>query len=181
MPLTFVVGGARSGKSRLAVRVAEAAGRPLLFVATAEPRDAEMEERVRRHRAERSSDWTTVEAPVDLEGVLSEAPSEGCVLVDCLSLWVSNLMERGVPDDEIACRAHLAATLAAERTAPTVAVSNEVGSGIVPDNALARRYRDALGTVNALWAEAAERAALVVAGRLLRLERPDAFLGDADG
>lgn len=181
MPLTFLVGGARSGKSRLAVRVAEATERPLLFVATAEPRDAEMEERIRRHRAGRSTAWATVEAPVDLEAALSAAPPEGCVLVDCLSLWVSNLMERGFSDDEIACRAHVAAADAADRAAPTVAVSNEVGSGVVPDNVLARRYRDVLGTVNALWAEMAERAALVVAGRPLRLDRPDAFLEDEHG
>jgi adenosylcobinamide kinase / adenosylcobinamide-phosphate guanylyltransferase len=171
MPLTLLLGGARSGKSALAVRRAEAFAGPVAFIATAEPRDGEMADRIGRHRAERPSGWTTIEAPSDLAGALAGVPEGACAIVDCLSLWVSNLIER--EEEAIAGLAAEAARRAAERPAPTIAVSNEVGMGIVPANGLARRYRDALGSVNAIWAEQAKEAALVVAGRRLPLEAGD--------
>jgi adenosylcobinamide kinase/adenosylcobinamide-phosphate guanylyltransferase len=171
MALTLLLGGARSGKSSLAVRRARASGRPVAFVATGEPLDAEMGERIARHRAERDPGWTTVDAPLELEAALGELPREACAIVDCLSLWVSNLMLAGVGDDEVERRAAPAAELAAARAAPTLAVSNEVGMGVVPVHELGRRYRDALGRVNAIWADRAAEAALVVAGRSLPLER----------
>jgi adenosyl cobinamide kinase/adenosyl cobinamide phosphate guanylyltransferase len=122
-----------------------------------------MAERIARHRAERPASWFTVEEPVELERALCAAAGDATVVVDCLSLWVANVFERKqTPID--------AATLAAERTGLTIAVSNEVGMGIVPDNALARAYRDALGRVNAAWVAAADEAYLVVAGRTLRLD-----------
>ncbi len=171
MALTLLLGGARSGKSSLAVRRARAAGRPVAFVATGEPLDAEMGERIARHRAERDPGWATVEAPLELEAALDKLPGEACAIVDCLSLWVSNLMLAGAGDDEIERRAAVAAELAAARPGPTLAVSNEVGMGVVPIHELGRRYRDALGRVNAIWADRAAEAALVVAGRSLPLER----------
>lgn len=177
MPLTLLLGGAAAGKSRLAVRIAAGRGGPVVVIATAEARDEEMAERIRRHQAARPSEWRTVEEPFDLAGALASAPEDALALVDCLTLWVTNLLERGLSDDEILERAAEAAALAASRPAGTIAVSNEVGSGIVPANALARRYRDLLGRVNALWAEAADRAALVVAGRLIPLLGPE-VIGD---
>lgn len=169
MPLTVLLGGARSGKSTLAVRRARGFGGPVMFVATGQARDTEMAERIARHRADRPTDWSTVEAPVELAAALTGAPPGACVIVDCLSLWVSNLLERGDAEDAVTALARAAAGIAAARTTPTIAVSNEVGMGIVPVNELARRYRDALGRVNAIWAAAAADAALVVAGRLLAL------------
>lgn len=177
MSLTLLLGGAAAGKSRLAVRIAAMRGGPVVVIATAEARDEEMAERIRRHRASRPPGWLTVEEPFDLGAALASAPEDALVLVDCLTLWVSNLLERGLSDDEILERAAEAAALAASRSAGTIAVSNEVGSGVVPTNALARRYRDLLGRVNALWAEAADCAALVVAGRVVPLVGPE-VLGD---
>jgi adenosylcobinamide kinase / adenosylcobinamide-phosphate guanylyltransferase len=165
--LTLFLGGARSGKSALAVARARAHAGPVVFIATAEARDEEMAERIGRHRAERPAGWTTVEAPLALEAALEGADPRACVVVDCLSLWVANLLERG---ENPAPHSERAARIAAARAALTIAVTNEVGMGIVPVNELARRYRDELGRANAVWAAVAAEAALVVAGRLLRLE-----------
>ena len=177
--LTFLVGGARSGKSLLGQRLASASvgpGSVVTAVVTAEAFfgghvDEEMTTRITRHQADRPAGWITVEATHQL--ALSLEPLNGVILIDCLSLWVSNRMLADVTDNEIEAEAKQAASWASQRVDRVVAVSNEVGSGIVPDNALARRYRDVLGRVNATWAEAAEAAYLVVAGRLLRLERAD--------
>jgi adenosylcobinamide kinase / adenosylcobinamide-phosphate guanylyltransferase len=163
--LVVYVGGARSGKSRLARERAEASGADVVFVATGEARDEEMAERIARHRAERPSHWLTVEEPVELARSVADAPAAATLVVDCLSLWVANVFER-LPAEELA---EEAAAAAAARPGLTLAVTNEVGLGIVPDNALARRYRDVLGRVNAVWAVAADEAYFVVAGRTLRL------------
>jgi adenosyl cobinamide kinase/adenosyl cobinamide phosphate guanylyltransferase len=158
MTLVVYVGGARSGKSRLAVDRASAAGAPVVFVATGEAGDEEMAERIARHRAERPTGWQTVEEPLELTRALRDAPADATVVVDCLSLWVAN-----GGGDEAAVEA------AAARTALTIAVTNEVGLGIVPANALARDYRDELGRVNAAWVDAADEAYFVVAGKTLPL------------
>jgi adenosyl cobinamide kinase/adenosyl cobinamide phosphate guanylyltransferase len=173
MPLTLLLGGARSGKSRLAMRLAEATGGPVVVIATAEALDDEMAERIRRHREERPSAWGIKEEPLELDQAMDQVGDDTCVLLDCLTLWVTNLLEEGLSDVEIEDRAKAAAGTAAARTAETIAVTNEVGSGIVPANALARRYVDVLGRVNAIWAQAADRAALVVAGRVLPLSSTD--------
>lgn len=172
MPLTFLIGGARSGKSTLAVQQATATAAPVVFVATAEARDDEMAARIARHQAERPAGWRTVEAPLDLMSVLREAPTGATVVLDCLSLWVSNLLENGLDDDEVSRRAREVASVAASRDGLTIAVSNEVGMGIVPLYELGRRYRDLLGWVNAAWADAAAETFLVVARRRLALEAP---------
>jgi adenosylcobinamide kinase/adenosylcobinamide-phosphate guanylyltransferase len=169
MGLTFLVGGARSGKSSLAVRLATDSGRAVVFVATSEARDDEMAARIESHRAERPPEWSTVEAPLDLAGALATAPQEACVVLDCLTLWTSNALEAGWSAEAVAKAAEAVAGLAAARGAPTVVVSNEVGLGVVPDTPLGRRYRDVHGRVNAIFAGAAERACLVVAGRALEL------------
>ena len=165
MTLVLLIGGARSGKSRLALERAEREGAPVSFIATGEAFDAEMTERIERHKAERPDAWTTIEEPVELERALAAVPDGDTAIVDCLSLWVANVFESRQVDTLSAT----AARVAAERPGLTIAVTNEVGLGIVPDNALARGYRDALGRVNAQWADAADEALLVVAGRTLAL------------
>jgi adenosylcobinamide kinase / adenosylcobinamide-phosphate guanylyltransferase len=169
--LTFVTGGARSGKSRYALRLAAASGAAVVVIATAEARDDEMRERIAAHRRERPAGWRTVEEPLELAGALRGLAEGEFAIVDCLSLWVSNLIEDEHDGDEIEQIAGEAAVLAAARAGGCVAVSNEVGMGIVPMGALARSYRDVIGRVNAIWAETADDAVLAVAGRILRLER----------
>lgn len=172
MGLRLLVGGARAGKSALAGRLAESTGMPVTFVATAEALDDEMEARIARHRAERPEGWRTVEEPVDLVRAI-EGAGDGVVVVDCLTLWVSNLLGAGLSDEEIERRAEDAARVAAARPSPTLTVTNEVGLGVVPASEIGRRYRDVLGRVNSIWASHAEEVLLVVAGRALRLEAVD--------
>jgi adenosylcobinamide kinase/adenosylcobinamide-phosphate guanylyltransferase len=164
--LVVLLGGARSGKSAFAVRLAHAEGAPVTFLATGKPRDDEMAERIRLHRAERPADWSTVEEPLELQAAITRVSEEETLVIDCLSLWVANVLECDSEE-----RLEGAAASAATRSGLTVAVSNEVGLGIVPITPLGRRYRDVLGRVNAAWVEASERAYLVVAGRALPLER----------
>jgi len=181
MALTVLLGGARSGKSALAVRLAGSWAGPVTVVVTGQAGDAEMAERIERHRAERPRSWRTVEAPRELEPALTAAPDGGFVIVDCLTLWVSNLMGQGLAAGQVEQRARAAAAVAAARSGPTVAVSNEVGAGIVPAEAVARRYRDLLGQVNTIWAAAADQALLLVAGRAIPLLDPMTVLGTASG
>ncbi|HKY24883.1 MAG TPA: bifunctional adenosylcobinamide kinase/adenosylcobinamide-phosphate guanylyltransferase [Gaiella sp.] len=177
MSLVVLLGGARSGKSRLALELAGTTGADVTFVATAEALDEEMVDRIAAHRADRPSGWRTVEEPLDLARALASVDDEATCVVDCLSLWVSNLMLRG--DDAAAVESAAvtcAEAAAARRRALTIAVTNEVGLGVVPATPLGRAYRDVLGTVNRIWVEACDRAAFVVAGRLLPLEATTAFL-----
>lgn len=173
MALTVLTGGARSGKSSLAVQAAARSGRSVVVIATAEPRDAEFTARIAAHRAERPAGWGVVEESVELERAIRAAPAAACLVVDCLSLWVANLLEVGTSHHDVVDRGRSAAAAAAARPAPTIAVTNEVGLGIVPVNPLARAYRDVLGRTNAAWVAAADAAALVVAGRVLPLEPSD--------
>jgi adenosylcobinamide kinase/adenosylcobinamide-phosphate guanylyltransferase len=168
MALTLLIGGARSGKSALALRL-PADGEEVVFVATAEARDEEMAVRIERHRRERASGWRVVEEPLALREAIEDVPQGAFLIVDCLSLWVSNLLEAGWADETIEAEAQRAAGAAADRPAPTVVISNEVGLGIVPETPLGRRYRDVLGRVNATFAGAADEALFVVAGRTLSL------------
>jgi adenosylcobinamide kinase/adenosylcobinamide-phosphate guanylyltransferase len=160
--LTLVLGGARSGKSRYAEGLVEQAGGVCVYIATAQALDDEMRRRISAHRARRPAGWTTIEAPIDLAGALAGLPSDRPVLVDCLTLWLSNVMlaERDVAADTAALLDALRAS-----AAPVVCVSNEVGLGIVPDNALARAFRDAQGTLNQRIAALADRVVLMTAGQ----------------
>jgi len=170
MALTFLLGGARSGKSSLAVRLASEWTGPVVFVATAGRRDdPEMHRRIEAHRAERPGAWTTVEEPLELLPAVAGAPAAACLVVDCLTLWVANALGAGWSDETTEAFASEAARSAGGRPAPTIVVSNEVGLGLVPETPLGRRYRDVLGRVNAVFASEAERAVLVVAGRPLEL------------
>ncbi len=166
-PVTLILGGMRSGKSGFAEGLVEAQGRGL-YIATAEVLDGEMAERVRRHRERRGDAWTTVEEPLDLSVALAEHTVAGrAVLVDCLTLWLSNIMAAGRD-----VRAETETLIAAfpGLPAPVVLVSNEVGQGIVPENALARAFADAAGRLNQRVAAAAGRVVLVSAGLPLVLK-----------
>lgn len=168
MNILLVLGGARSGKSRYAQMRAEALGGELGFVATAEPSDAEMAERIARHRADRGGRWSTVEAPVELAATIRrESDPDRVLLVDCLTLWTSNLLLAG--RDIPAATAELVEAIAAA-TGPLILVSNEVGLGIVPDNELARRFRDEAGRVNQAIATCADEVMFVAAGLPLKLK-----------
>jgi adenosyl cobinamide kinase/adenosyl cobinamide phosphate guanylyltransferase len=169
MSLTFLLGGARSGKSALAVELVREWNGPVSVIATGEAGDDEMVERIRLHRAQRPAGWKTIEEPLDVAAALEGVPAHDAVVVDCLSLWVANLLGRGDAADEIEAAGRSLASQAAEREALVVAVSNEVGLGVVPATELGRRYRDVLGRINADWAAAADRAAFVIAGRMLPL------------
>ena len=156
--LTLVLGGARSGKSRHAEGIVMREAPPWTYVATAQAFDGEMRERIAAHRAGRAEGWRTVEAPIDLVGVLGGSEP---VLVDCLTLWLTNVMLAEM--DVAAAMAGLEAAVVG-RSGVTVLVSNEVGLGIVPDNALARRFRDAAGVLHQRLAARADGVVLMVAG-----------------
>jgi adenosylcobinamide kinase/adenosylcobinamide-phosphate guanylyltransferase len=166
--LVVLLGGARSGKSSLAVQLAAANGGPVTFLATAEGRDEEMTARIDAHRRERPPDWHTVEAPLALRAAIDEVP-DGVLVIDCLSFWVANELERSSAI-EIERTGAEAAAVAAARTGLTIAVSNEVGLGVVPATELGRVFRDVLGRVNAAWVAASSHAHLVIAGRALDLK-----------
>ncbi len=169
--LTLVLGGARSGKSTLAVawgRVHAEAGGDVQILATAPSDDTSLAERVARHRAERPG-WPTIEEPIELAAALAGLAADDMVIVDCLTLWVSNLMARGDGIDAIVKASDQFAAAAHERSGPTVVISNEVGMGVHPATELGRDYRDTLGLVNQRVSTLADRAAFLVAGRVLEL------------
>jgi adenosylcobinamide kinase/adenosylcobinamide-phosphate guanylyltransferase len=168
MTVVFVLGGARSGKSAYAERLATESGLDRVYVATAEPGDAEMAERIAHHRSRRGEGWRTVEAPRELEAALAENAGEGrAVLVDCLTLWLSNLMHAGA-DAEARGRSLCEAL----RRLPglVVLISNEVGLGLVPETPLGRRFRDAQGRLNQAVAETADSVVFMAAGLPLTLK-----------
>ena len=161
----LIVGGARSGKSRYAIAQANRTPRRTAFVATAEPLDAEMRARIARHRAERPRDWTTVEEPFDLvRSCRRLARAHDLVVVDCLTLWVSNLLLRGDSDERILAAAEGLAGLLAERALSLLLVSNEVGASVHPPTEAGLRFQALLGVVNQHVAAAADRVTLMVAG-----------------
>lgn len=167
----LITGGARSGKSVIAERLVarHAQGAPL-YIATAAAGDAEMAERIATHRARRGPEWRTIEAPYDLPAALDQSDGAGPRLVDCLTVWLSNLMLADRDPSE--ATAALIAALGRQQ-APVVLVTNEVGAGIVPENALARRYRDAAGEMNQRVAEACDAVWLAVAGQPLKVKPND--------
>ena len=165
--LTFVLGGAASGKSALAERVVQATGKPKVYVATAQAFDDEMKQKIAAHQTSRGDGWETIEEPFDLVGVLKDQNSTSVVLIDCLTLWLTNILlaERDLD-------AELGQLLAAlqGRSCEMVLVSNEVGHGIVPDNALSRRFRAAQGRLNQMVAAEADTVLAVMAGLPIALK-----------
>jgi adenosylcobinamide kinase/adenosylcobinamide-phosphate guanylyltransferase len=165
---TLVLGGARSGKSRHAQALAECMAPNRVFIATAQAFDAEMRERIARHQADRDASWLTVEAPIDLaETILQHQDESGVLLIDCLTLWLSNLL---LADQDVEPALNALVTAVQEATVPIIFVSNEVGYGIVPDNALARRFRDAAGQLNQRLSAICDATVLVVAGNPLPIK-----------
>lgn len=166
-PLTLVLGGARSGKSRHAETLVETTPGPWTYVATAQVFDAEMQARIAIHRDRRSATWHTVDAPLDLVAAIRSAPPGRAVLVDCLTLWLTNVL---LADRDTAAESAALVTACREAPGPLVLVGNEVGLGIVPDNALARRFRDAAGRLHQDLAAVADRVVFVVAGLPLQVK-----------
>lgn len=166
----LILGGARSGKSALALRRATESGRAVVWIATAEAGDDEMAARIARHRAERPAHWRTVEEPLHLADALCRAArADFCVVVDCLTLWLTNLL---LAEDEALLARETRAVLDILPTLPgqVILVANEVGLGIVPENALARRFRDEAGRLNQAVAAICERVTFVAAGLPLVLK-----------
>jgi adenosylcobinamide kinase/adenosylcobinamide-phosphate guanylyltransferase len=159
--VTLVTGGARSGKSRYGESLITALPPPWVYVATAEAGDAEMAARIAEHRKRRPAGWTIIETPHELADIFSRIDEAAPVLVDCLTLWLSN---RLLADANLEKETEALVSVLAHHMGPVVLVTNEVGSGIVPDNALARRFRDAQGRLNQRMAALADRVVLVVAG-----------------
>lgn len=165
--ITLILGGARSGKSRHAEKLA-ARHQLKTYIATAEALDDEMRERINLHRKQRGTGWRTIEAPLDLVGALEK--SEGLILIDCITLWISNLMHH--KRDVVAEVEKFCAALKTESR--VIVVSNEVGLSIVPENKLARAFRDAQGRANQRLAEVADEVIFIAAGLPLALKKPKA-------
>jgi len=159
--LTFVLGGAASGKSAFAESLCLQTGKPRVYIATAQAFDDEMRSKISDHRAQRGADWTTIEAPLDLSGALAGCAEDQVVLLDCATLWLSNVLLS--EQDPQTAGAALKAALE-QCAAQVVVVSNEVGHGIVPDNRLARQFRNAQGRLNQMLAAEADLVVQVIAG-----------------
>jgi len=168
MSSVLVLGGARSGKSAYAQKRCEALGMRLAYIATAEAGDEEMAERIARHRADRGTGWSTIEAPIDVCGAIADAMQQSdVVLVDCLTLWLSNLL---LGDHDIRAAGDELARIVRQASVPLIMIANEVGMSIVPDNGLARKFRDEAGWLNQTIAAAANEVVLVCAGLPLHLK-----------
>ncbi len=159
--VTLVLGGARSGKSRYAESLVAQQPPPWTYVATAEALDDEMRARIEKHRERRRTGWRTFEAPRDLVPALQRAPAQQALLIDCLTLWLTNVM---LAESDLEAEIEALQGELARRQALTVLVANEVGLGIVPDNAMARRFRDVAGALNQRLAAGAGRVIFMVAG-----------------
>lgn len=160
----LVLGGARSGKSSYAEKLLKESGKPMVYIATAEARDDEMVERIAHHQGRRGPEWETIEAPLDVCGTLSQIGNEKIVLLDCVTLWVSNMMAE---ERDVEGEVHKLCYLLGGLTCDFVIVSNEVGLGIVPNNALARAFRDKAGRANQMIAKACDKVVFMAAGLAL--------------
>ncbi|MER8961292.1 bifunctional adenosylcobinamide kinase/adenosylcobinamide-phosphate guanylyltransferase [Mesorhizobium sp. M0701] len=165
--LTLVIGGARSGKSAHAESLVTVGPPPWSYIATAQAYDEEMRQRVALHRSRRGAGWTTIDAPFDLAGVIEALPDGQPALIDCLTLWLTNHM---LADHDVEAECRRLADVLSRPRGPWFVVSNEVGQGIVPDNALARRFRDAAGRLNQDVAAVASTVLLMVAGLPLKVK-----------
>jgi adenosylcobinamide kinase/adenosylcobinamide-phosphate guanylyltransferase len=167
----FITGGARSGKSCLAEKLAEGFGEPLCYIATGEARDGEMAERIATHRQRRGDSWQTVEEPLRLRHAIEAANGRHrAILVDCITLWVTNLLFHYEAVEPVLVEVRALAELLPDLNTPLILVSNEVGMGIVPENALARSFRDLAGQANQLLAEAADEVYVTISGLPMKLK-----------
>ena len=165
----FITGGRRSGKSSYALELAESIGEKRLYIATAEPLDAEMKERAINHKKERGDKWDTAEEPIDIVNILNHSKKYDVILIDCLTLWLCNIMHNGEPSGEpdnktIMKHIHTLADSCAASDIKIIAVTNEIGLGVTPDNALSRRFADLAGLMNQLMAAKADKVIMVVSG-----------------
>lgn len=162
----LIIGGCRSGKSRQALKLAEPKrGRQNVFVATCSPQDEEMTARVENHQKERGDRWRTVETPLDPTAAIQDTgPQADILVIDCLTLWVSNLLMAGFDDNQVFDKVDRMCAILSDPPCPVILVSNEVGTGIVPENTLARRFRDMAGWCNQRVAAACEQVIWMVAG-----------------
>jgi len=184
--LILITGGSRSGKSEYALQVGEAVAGPRVFVATCPTVDAEMTARIKNHREKRRGrGWHTIEEPLDLPGALRQAGTVGVLIVDCLTLWVNNLMYHAqqagqdTTEEDVVKRCEEVVRVCADLDATVIFVTNEVGMGIVPTNALSRFYRDLVGRCNHTMAEAADEVILVCCGLPLHLKKGNPLTGTA--
>ena len=169
--LTVLLGGARSGKSSLALQLAGRHSPSVTFIATAEALDTDMAARIERHREERPT-WTTIEESRDLVGAIDEVIPSHALVIDCLTMWATNLLLDGHTEDEVLSRSGRAIDAVLRRSGPTIAITNEVGLGIVPATKLGREFRDVLGRMNQQWFTRATNPYFVVAGMILRAQNP---------
>jgi len=171
--LTVLLGGARSGKSALAVDMGRRHDGAVIFVATSPhiPGDRDLDDRIAKHRDERPATWHTIEEQLDLTAAIATSP-DALMIVDCLTLWLNNMLHHGAEQAAIDEATSAAIAAACDRRGHTVVITNEVGLGIVPENDLGRLYRDRLGRLNQQWVAASDRAYLMVAGRALALTDP---------
>ena len=165
--LTFLLGGARSGKSLHAEQLIAEHPAPWRYIATAQAFDDEMRERIALHQSRRDARWTTVNAPLELDKAVAETPDEQPLLIDCLTLWLTNVM---LADRDVGAQSRRLADMLSKPRGPWFVVSNEVGLGIVPDNALARRFRDDAGRLNQMVAAAADSVLFMVAGLPMKVK-----------
>jgi adenosylcobinamide kinase/adenosylcobinamide-phosphate guanylyltransferase len=175
--VALILGGARSGKSRYGLGLAARCPAPRLFVATCEPRDAEMEARIAAHQRERGSEWITQETPLELTATLEAARDHyGVILVDCLTMWISNLLlQEGSSPGRIQSVCENLVDSLRQTATPTIFISNEVGLGIVPDNPLSREFRDQVGWLHQHLAQVADLVVMMVAGIPLVVKVSDVF------
>lgn len=169
--LTVLLGGARSGKSSLALTLAAKHSPSVTFIATAEALDDDMVRRIERHRAERPT-WTTIEEPRDLVGAIEKADPTHTLVVDCLTMWATNLLLDGHTEDDMLNHSTLVIDSVLRRSGPTIAITNEVGLGIVPETELGRTFRDVIGRINQQWFTRATNPYFVTAGMIVRAEAP---------
>jgi adenosylcobinamide kinase/adenosylcobinamide-phosphate guanylyltransferase len=169
--IIFITGGARSGKSRFAEELAQRFSRPKAYLATAQALDEEMAERIRRHRENRSGDWQTLEEPIKVTGCIEEEGDRfNLILLDCLTLWVSNLMTAGWDEEKILEEANRLLDACRQAKGSLILVGNEVGMGIVPENAQARLFRDLSGFIQQKVAREADEVYFMVSGLPVRIK-----------
>ncbi len=165
----FITGGRRSGKSAYALELAESMGEKRLYIATAEALDDEMKERIARHREERDDSWDTAEEPIDIVNILAHSKKYNVILIDCLTLWLCNIMHSGEPNNEpgdetIMKHIHTLADSCTSSDIDVIAVTNELGLGVIPGDPLSRRFTDLAGIMNQRMAAAADQVVMTVSG-----------------
>lgn len=163
--LILVTGGVRSGKSSYAQKLAESSGARVFYIATAQALDGEMKKRIKSHKSSRAKSWVTIEEPVHIVGAINAMPSgKKAIIFDCLTLFISNLIHKGLTDAQVYSEIKKIIKTLRKKAEFSIVVTNEVGSGIVPDNKLARRFRDLQGAVNQITAKEADKVCLLVSG-----------------